>query len=758
MRKILSSFVVVCALAANIPFVSAQNDEIISETVKIISYDLTSNGHVIEKSLASGTLISKDGLVLTNHHVVVDENDDSYEAFAVCTVTDTQEKPDCLFTASLVAKEKSTDMAVIKINPTDVLGNSIPEFRFLNYKDKVLPAISDKIEITGFPGIGGETLTNTEGQISGYEEREGITHLKTDATISAGNSGGTAKDKNGNFIGVPSYIRSNLTTLGYIVPLAEVEEWLKTNMTKEAQTHTFALNLLNKVLENKYKTEQNQKYKSELFPYYEIDVPDEWEIGFMNDTTLLLNKQEKGLDVYLELSNEVLPYEITDEFIDYLLKKIEKYKSYYTNYQRETVELHGEEAIQITYDFSNYRNYYVLIPFENVLFSYNYRLPLKDLDETQNAVLELLETVSFSDLENNTKPYTQTFAQTHPEISLQTNGKFYISPVLDSQEDDLILNIFNPDSFEQSFQLLEQDLEKDSWDLSIEEISKADIKQKRYSNPNFKLINRYDDIVLDGLKGYAYTYSYQGDDFNQTRKRTHLVVLKGKKYFRFTYDDLENNYDENIGEVIKILKTFQYAGFENEDSNGKYELPAFQELFGDIKYHLYEKSISVLVDKEILPKTNQYYYPEQKMNRLEAVEAIINSKVYVEEKRGLEETKAEMENSDFQNPFEDLKASQYSQELAYALEKEIIKNTKKFTPNRGVTLAEMLKILCETYELPVWDPPYRNRIQWYVPYIYKGRRLGLIPAGVAFDEPLSKGEFAEILYDFLQTVADQDDF
>ncbi len=758
MRKTAIFFLVICLTKLSLPTSFAQRDTIISETVKIISFNLTANNHVIEKSLASGTLISKDGLILTNNHVVIDFNDEPYEAFAVCTVSDTQEKPDCLYTAALVAKEKSTDMAILKINPKDVFGNDIPDFPYLNYQDNSLPSIGEKVVVDGFPGIGGKTLTSTEGQVSGYEERESITHLKTDATISVGNSGGTAKDSQGRFIGVPSYIRSNISTLGYIIPLEEVEKWITDNISKEAKQDVTAVNLLNKLLEKKYQTENTEKYSSDIFPFYEIAVPNEWEIAFLNDTNLLLSKQVKGEDLSLQLSAEILPYEITEEFLDYLLERIEKYKTYYTNYERESIELYGQEAIQITYDFVNYRNYYVIFTFENVLLSYSYQLSLTDFEETQVEIEALLETLMFKEIENNTEPYQRHFSQTKPAVRLSAGGDFYIAPVWDSQEEEVIVNIYNPESFEQIFQLKEEHLEKDSLDLSIEELAKADIKQKRYSNPNFKLINRHEDIVLDGLEGYAYTYSYQGDDFNQTRKRTSLVALNGKKYFRFIYDDLEGAYEKNINEVIETLKTFQYLGFENEDKKGEYSLPAFQELFGDIKYHLYEKQISVLVDKEILKKQNKYFYPENEMTRIDSLEAVLNAKIFVEKERNLKKTKDAIEESEAESVFKDLDQQNYGKLVNYAVDQDIIALGEFFLPERGITLAEALKILCETFEIPVWNPPYRERIKWYVPYIYKGRSLGLIGGGSNFETILSKGEFADLLYDFMQIVAEQDDF
>lgn len=758
MRKKISLLLVACLLVINAPFVSAQNSEIISETVKIISYNLTANNHVIEKALASGTLISKDGLILTNNHVVMDENDEPYEVFAVCTVSDTQTKPDCLYTASLVAKAKSTDMAILKINSKDISGQKIPEFPFLSYHTSILPEIGDKIEISGFPGIGGETLTKTEGQVSGYEEREETTHLKTDATISSGNSGGTAKDLKGNFLGVPSYLRSDISSLGYIIPLQEVEKWITANLNQAPLQNTVAINLLNLLLQQTDASEQNQKYSSKIYPFYEISLAEDWEITFLNDVDLLLNKQIDGEEFNLEISTEVLPYQVNADFLDYLVKRIEKYKTYYTNYKRENIEKYGQSGLLITYDFVNSRNYYYVFTFENVLFSYNYQLPLENLAEWEAILNKLLATLTFVEKANNTQAYLQTFTQKSPAVSLKTSGDFYIAPVLDSQEEETIVNIYNPNSFEQIFNLSESYLEKDSWDLSIAEIAKADIKQNRYSTPNFKLINRYDDVVLDGLSGYAYTYSYQGEDYNQTRQQTNVVILNGKKYFRFVYDDLEAEYVKNIGEVIQTLETFQYFGEENAETKGRYSVPAFREIYTDIQYHLYEKQISVLTDKGILIQTDQNFYPEKPMKRIEALEAILNSLIYVEDQRGQTATQDAIDASAEESLFKDLHQTKYGRLSNYAVAQKIIGAGETFASERGITLAETLKILCETFDLPVWNPPYRHLLPWYLPYMYKGWSLGIISSNASFDHILTKGEFAGLLYDFLQTVAEQDDF
>ena len=68
--------------------------------------------------------------------------------------------------------------------------------------------LGDKISIFGYPGIGGETVTFTAGNVAGFSNEKGVREprawIKTDATIAGGNSGGTAVNQHGRLIGIPT--------------------------------------------------------------------------------------------------------------------------------------------------------------------------------------------------------------------------------------------------------------------------------------------------------------------------------------------------------------------------------------------------------------------------------------------------------------------------------------------------------------------------------------------------------------------------
>jgi S1-C subfamily serine protease len=79
--------------------------------------------------------------------------------------------------------------------------------------------IGDNITILGYPDIGGDTLTVTDGIVSGFEFRSGARYIKTSAKIDQGNSGGIAIEDSGCVVGIPTYVQTQIESLGRILDL-----------------------------------------------------------------------------------------------------------------------------------------------------------------------------------------------------------------------------------------------------------------------------------------------------------------------------------------------------------------------------------------------------------------------------------------------------------------------------------------------------------------------------------------------------------
>ncbi len=165
----------------------------------------------------SGTIISADGLILTNAHVVL--SDRFYEVKdLVISLTVAQDSPPVdTYLASIVQANAALDVAVIKIradinnNPIDTASLNLP---FVPLGDSDTLQLGDRLTIIGYPGIGGETVTLTQGEVSGFTAEEAFgnrAYVKTSATIAGGNSGGLAVNENGELVGIPTQVGSGGT-------------------------------------------------------------------------------------------------------------------------------------------------------------------------------------------------------------------------------------------------------------------------------------------------------------------------------------------------------------------------------------------------------------------------------------------------------------------------------------------------------------------------------------------------------------------
>ena len=80
--------------------------------------------------------------------------------------------------------------------------------------------IGDHLSILGYPGVGGETLTVTEGIVSGFERDGRNQYVKTSAKTDRGNSGGVAIKDSGCVVGIPTWShRGKIESIGRILDL-----------------------------------------------------------------------------------------------------------------------------------------------------------------------------------------------------------------------------------------------------------------------------------------------------------------------------------------------------------------------------------------------------------------------------------------------------------------------------------------------------------------------------------------------------------
>jgi Do/DeqQ family serine protease len=150
----------------------------------------------IQNSLGSGVLVSSDGVIVTNYHVIKGSTDSEITV----ALNDGREFP-----AKLILKDEQTDLAVLRLKAD---GAKFPSIQFAN-SDGL--EVGDLVLAIGDPFGVGQTVTSgivsalarTKVGISDYQF-----FIQTDAAINPGNSGGALVDMDGRLVGLNTAIYS----------------------------------------------------------------------------------------------------------------------------------------------------------------------------------------------------------------------------------------------------------------------------------------------------------------------------------------------------------------------------------------------------------------------------------------------------------------------------------------------------------------------------------------------------------------------
>lgn len=170
--------------------------------------------HTLE-TLGSGIIISADGVVLTNHHVVSEIKN------LIVALNDGQR-----FNATLLNQDQDTDLAVLKI-----LANNLPAIEMC---DPQSVRIGQPVIAIGNPFAVGQTVTagivSALGRhgfgLNNYED-----FIQTDAAINQGNSGGALVNTQGQLVGINSAIFSpqqsdGFVGIGFAIPVSMIQKVL----------------------------------------------------------------------------------------------------------------------------------------------------------------------------------------------------------------------------------------------------------------------------------------------------------------------------------------------------------------------------------------------------------------------------------------------------------------------------------------------------------------------------------------------------
>jgi S1-C subfamily serine protease len=181
-----------------------------------------------QQGAASGVIISADGYILTNYHVVT--NTDNV----------TVNLPDGkTFKAKVIGSDRTSDIAVVKI---DAPGETLPAAEL---GDSSSARVGDMVIAVGNPLDIGTTVTfgivsalgHRNGELSAGPHPLASNIIQTDAAINPGNSGGALADMNGRVVGINEAIYSptgNYVGIGFAIPIDTAKD-IATQLIKDGK-------------------------------------------------------------------------------------------------------------------------------------------------------------------------------------------------------------------------------------------------------------------------------------------------------------------------------------------------------------------------------------------------------------------------------------------------------------------------------------------------------------------------------------------
>jgi len=185
-----------------------------------VTYDVsTFGGTTTASATGSGVIISEDGYIITNNHVVKSESTSYYYQLSEAKSIQVHlygDDDDTLYDAEIVGRDESTDLAVLKIEADDLQAISVGDSSNLRVGEFVM-AVGNPLGLESSVSAGIISAIDRDIQDGEYS----FTTIQTDAAINSGNSGGALVNSKGELIGI-NFLKASSTGvegIGFAIPI-----------------------------------------------------------------------------------------------------------------------------------------------------------------------------------------------------------------------------------------------------------------------------------------------------------------------------------------------------------------------------------------------------------------------------------------------------------------------------------------------------------------------------------------------------------
>jgi S1-C subfamily serine protease len=198
-------------------------------TVMIVVADVI-DGQLRAVGGGSGVVVSGDGSIVTNYHVIHDKASRLHDVFVIARQVGDRTSPQlvCAGKPSRSKYDVAHDLALIKCD-RDLDGREwnarngawVP----LGTTPRREVGLGERLWVLGYPDVGGGGITLSQGLVDGWtgeEDSLAKDFIKTDASITHGNSGGPVVDDEGRVVGIATAFRIRVTDTGGTIETAKI--------------------------------------------------------------------------------------------------------------------------------------------------------------------------------------------------------------------------------------------------------------------------------------------------------------------------------------------------------------------------------------------------------------------------------------------------------------------------------------------------------------------------------------------------------